>query len=105
MSTPTESSVAVQMARLLPSQVGSRVFSKADSSMVSRLSKIVVALVYVSSGLWARVGKCLHQPKAKHNPKTPLCASRELYGGEVDDGCYDIYHVRYAIGDSLHYCQ
>jgi hypothetical protein len=44
MSTPTESSVADQMARLLPSQVGSRVLSKAESSTVFTIEQ-AVALV------------------------------------------------------------
>ena len=49
MSTPTESSVADHMARLLPSQVGSRVFSRAESSMVLTIEQ-AVALKLVSQG-------------------------------------------------------
>ncbi|KAF7570993.1 hypothetical protein PtrM4_109950 [Pyrenophora tritici-repentis] len=45
---PTESSVADQMDRLVPSHVGSRVFIKADSSTVFMTEKDVT-LVYRAS--------------------------------------------------------
>jgi hypothetical protein len=54
MSTPTESSVADQMARLLPSQVGSRVFNRAESSTVLTIEQ-AVTLRGVSQGKMGKV--------------------------------------------------
>lgn len=99
---PTESSVADQMVRSTPSQVGSLVFKRERSSTVLKMEHIVALskISRASTAPWKIVS--VHETEAEYESESPLGAWRQLDGGEIKNGCYDVDHVCDDVGDALH---
>ena len=74
---PTERSVALQVVKLTPSQVGSSVFSSALSSMVLKIEH-TVALQHRSGCCFEHKTRNSHQIQHEDNPQAPLCPPCQL---------------------------